>query len=239
MLGCQSQKKDYLIIATAANMQHAMLVISQAFTEQTDIKCEVIIGSSGKLTAQIVEGAPFDIFASADMKYPQVLFEQGMTLTQPKIYAFGQLVLLTTMQDIQPDVQQLTRDDIHHIVLPNPKIAPYGVAAMQVLNHYELTDQIQDKLVFGESISQTNQFILSGAAEIGFTCKSTVFSRVFLDKARWQELDSSLYSPLAQGVVILTKKEKSRLFYNFLFSADSRHILNKFGYFVPELINIQ
>jgi len=238
-MACQSPKNNNLIIATAANLQHAMLAITEAFTEQTGIKCEVIIGSSGKLTAQIVEGAPFDIFTSADMKYPRVLYKQGLAISTPKIYAFGQLILLTAMRDIQPDIHRLTGEDIHHIVLANPKIAPYGMAAMQVLDHYQLTDKIEDKLVYGESISQTNQFILSGAAEIGITCKSTVFSPVFLDKGRWQAIDSSFYSPLAQGVVILNKKQNSQLFYDFLFSEKSRLILNKFGYFVPELTDAQ
>ena len=233
-LGCGKEDHTKLTVAAAANMQFAMEELTRAFLEDTDIECETIISSSGKLTAQIKEGAPFDIFVSADMKYPNDLFENGFTTGEPDIYGYGKLVLWSMYEGVAPTIDLLTSEKISHIALANPKIAPYGVAAREVLKHHGIWERVQDKLVYGESIAQTNQFITSKAAEMGFTAKSVVLSPALNSKGRWRELNPDTYTPIAQGIVLLKGREsqqaKAQKFRDFLFSAKGKKILNKFGY---------
>ena len=129
-----------------------------------------------KLTAQIKQGAPFDIFVSADMKYPQDLFESSFSKEPPWVYALGKLVLWSKGRKLESVRSALQDSGVQHIAIANPMTAPYGKAAKEVLVKYHLWDEIQPKLVFGESISQTNQFIQSGAADFGFTAKSIVMA---------------------------------------------------------------
>jgi molybdate transport system substrate-binding protein len=236
---CEHRESEKLMIATAANMQFPMKELVRVFTENTGIECETVISSSGMLTAQIREGAPFDIFVSADMKYPAELSQGGFTRSPPEIYAYGKLILWTLDRGLDPSLELLTSDLIRHIALANPKTAPYGVAAVEVLKGVGIYERVENKLVFGESISQTSQFVVSKAAEIGFTAKSVVLSPDLQDKGNWIEMDTKYYSPIAQGVVILKNRKKrinqAKKFHDFLFSSKGKEILNKFGYSVPAL----
>ncbi len=233
---CRQQQSDTLHIAVAANMQFAMKELSKEFTHQTGIACDLIISSSGKLTAQIKEGAPFDVFVSADMKYPNELFTSGHTTKKPKIYAYGKLVMWSMIDDIKPSITILKSPQIKHIALANPKTAPYGAAAIEVLKKYDVYNDVKDKLVFGESISQTNQFIISKSAEIGFTSKSVVVSPEIKGEGNWVDVKETDYPAIAQGIVILkndaTKQTNATIFYDFLFSASAKKILENYGYLV-------
>ena len=230
---CQRDDTASLNIATAANMQFAMQAITTAFTMETGIKCNMIVSSSGKLTAQIREGAPFDVLVSANMKYPQALHEDSLSWTEPKVYAYGKLVLWSMAASIMPDIESLGSDSLKFVAVANPQNAPYGQAAMKVLENLGHLPDIESKLVYGESIAQTNQFITSGAAELGFTAKSVVLSNQMGGQGSWLEVDASLYDPIAQGVVLLKNSEQvdqARQFYNFLFSERAQSILVNFGY---------
>jgi len=232
---CQPTAYQGITIATAANVQYAMQDLIRAFTEQEGIPCQTIISSSGKLTAQIKEGAPFELFVSANLKYPQNLHQQGFTLEPPKVYARGKLVLWTQHQSLLPSPQILNHPKIQHIALANPKTAPYGEAALQALQKMGLATQLKEKLVFGESISQTNQFILSQSAEIGFTARSVVVSPKLKGKGKWVEINQAFYQPIEQGVVLIKntqikKVAQARKFYQFLFSEKAQKILQKHGY---------
>ncbi len=233
IIGCTKSNPTEVTIATAANMQFVMKEIVAAFEQETGISCAVIISSSGKLTAQIQEGAPYDIFVSADMKYPETLYTNGYTIDAPKIYGYGQIVLWSVSQDITPSLESLTDNKIEHIAIANPKMAPYGEAAISILKQTGIYDQISEKLVYGESISQTNQFITSGAAQIGFTAKSVVLSSQMKGKGHWIAINKNLYTPIAQGAVILKRDAVSNAtqkFHAFLFSSKSKEILENFGY---------
>ena len=233
---CKTSSINNLHIATASNMQFAMKAIIEAFEAETSIKCEMIVSSSGKLTAQIKEGAPYDIFVSADMKFPNRLYKDGFSIAEPQNYAKGKLVLWSMKEEIQPSIAMLISADINHIALANPKTAPYGKAAMETLDFYKLTHQVQEKLVYGESISQTNQFISLEAAEIGFTAKSVVSAPFMKGKGRWIEIPDSVYSPIEQGVILLKNaKKEASLFYEFLFSKKGKAILVDYGYEVEQL----
>jgi len=239
LAGCQKKaEQKALRIATAANMQYAMEAITEAFEKETGFRCEVILGSSGKLFAQIREGAPYDLFLSADLKYPETLHDLGLTAAPPRIYANGQLVLWTLSDALTPSLEGLKSDTIAHIALANPKTAPYGRAAMEVLAANGLYDSLQKKLVYGESIAQTNQFITSGAATAGFTSLGTVLSPEMKGKGHWIPIDRNTHSPIEQGVVLLEKKNGKHLaaesFYAFLFSPKGKEILQNFGYSANE-----
>jgi molybdate transport system substrate-binding protein len=234
LVSCSEKKKATITIATAANMQFAMNEITTKFFQQTGVKCEVIVSSSGKLTAQIKEGAPYDIFISADLKFPNELFVSGFTIAKPTVYAYGKLVIWTLNENIQPSFEILKSNQIKHIAVANPKTAPYGLAAEEVLKKEGLFQQIEEKLVYGESIAQTNQFITTQAAEIGFTAKSVVLSPNIKGKGTWIEINNTTYAPISQGVVLLKNgtgnKNHAQQFFNFLLSAEGREILNNFGY---------
>ncbi len=231
-----ANQDDRITIAVAANMQFAMEELTEAFSRQTGIACQMTISSSGKLTAQIKEGAPFDVFVSANMKYPEEIRRSGLAATPPQIYAYGKLVLWTMQDDLPPSLDILTDPQIRHIALANTRTAPYGMAAMALLQNLQLLDQVTDKLVYGESIAQTNQFVITGAAEVGFTAMSVVLSPQLKRKGRWVAIDPSLYPPIEQGVVVIQHddgpKEQARKFYEFLFSPEAQSILTAFGYAV-------
>lgn len=237
-ISCHRAPSEKIIVAVAANMQVPMEAIVKEFTEKHGISCELIIGSSGKLTAQIVEGAPYDIFVAANMKYPGMVYAEGRALDIPKVYAHGKLVLWSMSADTPVSIDALTEPYIRHIAIANPKTAPYGVAAMEVLHHYGLFDKVENKLVYGESIAQTNQFITSKAAQIGFTAMSTVLSPQMKGKGSWVELDAEYYSPISQGVVKIKREGMERSgvneLYDFLFSGEAKEILKVFGYLMHE-----
>ncbi len=227
-----------LTIATAANMQFAMAALSAQFTKQTGIKTNLVISSSGKLTAQIKEGAPYDILVSANMKYPNEIQKFGLAATAPKVYAHGKLVLWSMQKNTRPSIEILRADMVKHIALANPKTAPYGQAAIDVLKHYGIYKFCQNKLVYGESIAQTNQFITSRATEVGFTAKSVVLSQEMKGRGEWIDLDPSTYSRIEQGIVRIKRahelQEEADSFYNFMFSEEAKKILTEFGYAVDE-----
>lgn len=233
-LGCQNDSSQPpLRIATAANMQYATQVITQVFTEETGVPCEMVVGSSGKLMAQVKAGAPFDVFLSADVKYPQELYSTGFTSGPPTVYASGKLVLWTTLSGFTPDISQVQEASVRHIALANPETAPYGKAAMQALQNAGFYESVEEKLVYGESIAQATQFIQSGAAEMGFTAKSMILSGKIAEEGSWLMVDERLYDPIRQGAVIIKKEEShpaAEQFLAFLQSQRARDILANFGY---------
>jgi molybdate transport system substrate-binding protein len=231
---CDVEDKNKLRIAVAANLQFAIEELVQDFSEKTGVPCEIIVSSSGKLTAQIIEGAPFDLLLSADMKYPQELYDRGFTLFEPDIYGYGNLILWTLHDNLIPDLETLRSEEVTHIAIGNPKTAPYGVSAMEVIKKIGIEEAIRKKLVFGESIAQTNQFIISEAVDLGFTSKSVVMSKQMKDRGVWKEVDKDLYTPMAQGMVVLKSREafktKAIQFRDYILSSEGKEILSKFGY---------
>ncbi|MBD8489057.1 molybdate ABC transporter substrate-binding protein [Echinicola sp. CAU 1574] len=237
LFSCHSPKNRPLNIATAANMQFAMKALIEDFSLQTGIECEMVTSSSGKLTAQIKEGAPYDIFVAANMKYPKAIFDAGLAERPPQVYALGKLVLWSIKEKNYLDLTDYTWSTVSHIAVANPKTAPYGEAAIQALNHLGVYEDLENKLVFGESISQTNQFILSGAAELGFTAMSVVKSPPMKSKGTWIKVPDSLYQSIEQGVILIKQKEgnseNASKFYEFLFEKKAHEILKEYGYEIP------
>ncbi|HEX5152173.1 MAG TPA: molybdate ABC transporter substrate-binding protein [Parafilimonas sp.] len=228
-----------ITVAVAANMQYTINAIIAEFNKTDKTQIDVVLGASGKLTQQIIQSAPFDIFISADTAFPKKLADTGFAAETPKVYAQGLLVLWSAKPDIRPkpDLKLLLNDNVQHVAIANPKTAPYGAAAEFILKKYNLYDKIAPKLVTGESITQTTQFIATQAADVGFTAKSIVISDEMKDKGKWIELNPKDYPPIKQAAVLLKYGQENhaaeaKKFYNFLFSSAAKVIYKKFGYIV-------
>lgn len=226
-----------ITVAVAANVQYAMEELKAEFKKETGIDVTVIIGSSGQLTAQIKEGAPYDIFISADMKYPEVLFKEKAAIDSPRVYAMGSLVVWTTGKGITFDkkLNALLSKKISKIAIANPRTAPYGSAAVEALKHFGIYGKVKNKLVYGESIAQVNQFTYGSAVDAGFTAKSVVLSPQMKGKGSWMVIDPGSYKSIEQGCVILkygfdNHRAESKKFFDFLFSQKAKNILLKYGY---------
>ena len=228
-----------ITVAVAANMQYTMEALKAEFNKADNTQIDVVLGASGKLTQQIIQSAPFDIFISADTAFPKKLADTGFAAEPPKVYAQGLLVLWSAKDNIQPkaDLKMLLNDDIKHIAIANPKTAPYGAAAEFILRKYNLYDKVSSKLVTGENITQTSQYIATQAADIGFTAKAIVISDEMKGRGKWIELNRNDYPPIKQAAVLLKYGQENhaaeaKKFYDFLYSAKAKEIYKKFGYIV-------
>lgn len=228
-----------LTVAVAANMQYTIRELIAEFNKTDKTTIDVVLGASGKLTRQIQNGAPFDIFIAADKEFPQKLANNHFTLEPPKVYAQGLLVLWSAKPAVQParDLKLLVGPAIKSIAIANPKTAPYGSAAESILKKYKLYDIVSTKLVTGESISQTSQFIATQNADIGFTAKAIVISGEMKGKGKWVELNTQDYPPIEQAAALLkhaqqNSEAEAKKFYTFLYSAKAKAIYKKFGYIV-------
>ncbi|WP_157998136.1 molybdate ABC transporter substrate-binding protein [Aquimarina agarivorans] len=239
MNSCNTQKKEPLLIAAASNMSHVLTELNDEFEQQTGIAISLITASSGKLTAQLMAGAPYDVFISASAKYPKHLISANKKYEQPITVATGKLIMISNKK-IESSVQHfITSTAVKKIAIPNPKIAPYGLASEELLHNWGVYQHVAYKLVFGESVGQTNQFILSGAADVGFTSKSLLFvNNNTFNKQHYREIDKRFYKPLEHQLVITsnneTTKTKAGKYANFMRTEKAKTILKKYGYDVPE-----
>ena len=227
-------------IAVAANVSYAIEDLKDAFAKKhPDTKVQVILGSSGKLTAQIKNAAPYDLFMSANMKYPEALYADKMALTKPVVYAKGTLAYLSVKSyDLSKGIDIVKDTKIKKIAVANPKTAPYGIAAKEALENAGLYDAVKNKFIFGESVSQTVSFTVT-AADLGFIAKSSLYSKQmqqYKEGKHWREVDPKLYTPIEQGIVILKRgagNAEVKAFYDFMLSDEAKNILLKFGYRLP------
>jgi len=226
-------------IAVAANVSYAIEDLKKEFRkEYPDTKINVILGSSGKLTAQIKNGAPYTLFMSANMKYPEALYRDKIAITKPIVYAEGSLVMFSVKkQDFSKGIKLLLDKKIKTVAIANPKTAPYGKVSLEALKYVKIYEEVKSKFVYGESISQTVAYT-STAADLGFVAKSALYSSKmsrYKKGVNWMEVNSSYYTPIEQGLVILKNGKNSsetKAFYDFLQSAKAKKIFKDFGYIV-------
>ena len=237
LLGFATLSAGEINIAAAANLGNVMEVLKKEFNVlHPETKIQVILGSSGKLTAQIKHGAPYGLFMSADMKYPEALYNEKIAVTKPVVYAQGALAFLSLKErNYNTNMSVLKSKDIKKIAIANPQTAPYGVAAVEALKNAGLFEELKEKLVYGESISQTVTYATS-AADIGIIAKSSLFSPQmshFKESVHWSDINETLYTPISQGMVILKKGESNtevKAFYDFVLSSKAKEVLKNFGY---------
>lgn len=228
-----------LTVAVAANVKYAFGDLAAAFSQQSGIEVQSVVSSSGKIAAQVKNGAPFDVFLSADMDFPEALHKDGFAAAAPRIYAYGALVLWTQKGiDLGKGMQVLTDASVQKIAVANPKLAPYGREALKALDYYKLRTNVEAKLVYGESIAQVNQYVDLKSVDVGFTAKSVVLAPETAGRGQWAEVPKESYQPIAQGVVVLkhgaaSNAEAAQKFLAFLSSPPARAIFHKYGYTLP------
>ena len=234
-------KAQPLLIAVASDLKYAMDDIVAGFRKQyPDVKVEVVMGSSGKFYQQIINGAPYHLYFSADITYPQKLQKQQLTAYEVKPYAIGRIVLWSRTRDAsQLTWQDLTDSQIRNIAIANPNHAPYGKRAQEALEHAGLWDQVQDKLVFGENIAQAAHFVYSGAADIGIIALSLALSPNLQKqiKGNYYLIEESFHQPLEQGYVILKGAENHSAaiaFSEHVGNEETRAIFRKYGFALPD-----
>jgi len=223
-----------VVIATSANVSFTINRLIKEFNKiYPNIKIVPIIGSSGKLTSQIINQAPFDIFLSADIFFPTKLDRLNLTKSKPIIYAYGKLALFSSKKrDFSKKIKILLDKKIKKIAISNPKIAPYGKAAIEALKKTKILNKIRYKLIYAQSVSQTFFYTLK-ACDVGIVALSSFYSdkfKHFKKNINWIEIDKSLYTPIAQAMVLLTDKKEVKLFFDFLQSDKAKKIFKNFGY---------
>ncbi|MBI2385690.1 MAG: molybdate ABC transporter substrate-binding protein [Elusimicrobia bacterium] len=230
---------ESLSVAVAANMMPVMEEIRPGFLAETGVDLVLTPGASGKFVAQIENGSPFDLFVSADMEFPEKLFQDGFAAAKPDRYATGTLILWTLKKmDLSQGLSALKDASIVKIALADPVTAPYGRQAEAALKASGVHDAVSAKLVYGESLGQANQFITTRAADAGFTARSIVETAQWKDKGVWVEVDQALYTPIDQGLVILkhgarNNPKLSRRLRNYILGPKSRAVLKRYGYLLP------
>lgn len=228
-----------ITVAAAANLDPVMGKLVTAFNEDSSVTVKVTTGASGKFVSQIENGAPFDVFMSADMKFPEVVYKEGLALTAPKVYARGGLVLWTIKSlDLSKGMDILKDPSVSKISIAAPNAAPYGREAVNVFKYYGTYQDVKVKLVYGESLAQANTFVMTGAADIGITAKSTVLSGKAKDAATWIDVPMESYTLINQGVVVLSYAQgeafaAAKSFVDFLFTDKAKIIFKESGYDIP------
>ena len=234
LLSCRNDEAgNELNIAVAANMKTPMDSIVSVFEDKSRIKCNLYSNSSGTLNVQIIQGAPYDIFFSANQVYPVKLFEKGIAKA-PILYGKGSLVLVShSNMDNQNLATLLESDEINKIAVAFEESAPYGLAGMETLESLNLKTDLIDKIVIGESVGQVNQLFVSNAVDAAFTSFS--FIKSYSEPFYYSKVNDTLYSPILQSAaVISTKNSKKTMiqekFISFLRTNECKAILNYYGY---------
>jgi molybdate transport system substrate-binding protein len=229
-------------VAAAADLSVALQEAAAGYEKRTGVAVKLSFGASGALTQQIQNGAPFDIFFSADMDYPRQLISggqaDGATLYR---YAVGRLVLWVP-EDSPLDVEHkgievLLDPSVKKIAVANPQHAPYGRAAFATLKHYGLDQKVADKLVVGENIAQAAQFVESGNAQAGFVALAHALAPAMQGKGKYWLVPADAYPPLDQGVVLISPsahRQDAAAFLEYVKSADFAAVLRRYGFSLPE-----
>jgi molybdate transport system substrate-binding protein len=231
---------EEITIAAASNLNFAFREIATEYEKASGNQVRLTFGSSGNFYAQIQNGAPFDLFFSADIEYPQKLEEVGLTVPGSlDQYAIGRIVLWTGHEsriDVTKGMEALREPTVKKVAIANPKHAPYGRAAVAAMEYFKVYDQVKDKLVLGENISQAAQFIESGACDIGIIALSLAVTPVMKSKGIYWEIPAVAHLPLEQGVVILKsskQQESAKQFLAFIKGVQGQEIMKRNGFTQP------
>jgi molybdate transport system substrate-binding protein len=229
-------------VAAASDLNAALSDVIARFGGAHDVDVSVSYGSSGTFYAQLLNQAPFDLFLSADVAYPNQLAARGLTLPQSEFtYAIGHIAVwapASSPLDLEHEgLQALTPSSVAHVAIANPEQAPYGRAAVAAMQAAGVYDRLRTKLVIGENVAQTMQFVQSGAADVGIVALSLALAPSVKGKGRVFEIPSSTYPRLEQGGTILkgaVDVDAARALRGFLLSADGQAILKQYGFSTPD-----
>tara|TARA_R110002096_G_scaffold77896_8_gene183375 strand:+ start:12494 stop:13246 length:753 start_codon:yes stop_codon:yes gene_type:complete len=230
---CGKSESNKLQVAAASSLAGAFQALGDAYTAKTGTKISLILSSSGKLQQQIREGAPYDVFASANLSYLHDLETSGdIAKSSIRIYAEGRLAIWTKSSDAPADLAALGDSKYEHIAIANPEHAPYGTAAREALQSIGLWDKIESRVVRGSSVRQAMQYVESGNAEVGVIAHSLALH----GGGSFSLVPSSMHKPLQQGIGIVAKTKKTteaQSFLDFLASDEGAKILLPFGLSAP------
>ncbi len=226
-----------ITVAAAADLQSAMQDVAAAFQKETGKEVKVIYGSSGNFFQQIQNGAPFDMFFSANLDYAKKLESSGLTASGSYYqYARGKIVVWVPNDskiNIDSGLKSFLDSAVKKIAVANPQHAPYGQAAVAAMQNEAVYEKVKDKLVLGENISQTASFVVSGAADVGVVALSLALSPNMKDKGRYVEIPVTEYPPIEQACVILNSskdKETAKQFLSYLKTAAVGDTLKRYGF---------
>ena len=230
-----SAHADDIYLAVATNFTAAMKEIVTKFEQSHEHKVITSFGSSGKIYAQIKHGAPFQLFLSADQTKPEILEQEGFTVAGSRFtYAIGALALWSIKPNfVGNDFSRLQTNSFNKLALANPKLAPYGVAALEVLDALKLKQFTEAKWVQGENIAQTYQFVATGNADLGFVALSQIMDKGHIQAGSSFIIPRQLYSPIRQDAVLLKRAKTSagaKALHDYLKSAEAKNIIHAFGY---------
>ena len=223
-------------VVVAANLKTAMDSIQKVYkTKYPNDVIQITYGASGKFYEQISNGAPFDLFFSADMNYPKLLKNKGFAVSPIKLYAIGRLAIWSKKIDPNKDkMNSLLDPKVKKISIANPKTAPYGAKAIESFKYYKIYDKIKNNLVYGENIAQAAQFVALGAAEIGVIALSDALSPAMKkEKGKYYVIPQQSHNPLEQGCVILKHGKANaaaKRFYDYISTEKAVQIFTYYGY---------
>jgi len=235
MLVMSAASADEVVVAVAANFTAPIQAIAKDFEKDTGHKLTASFGATGQFYAQIQNGAPFDVFLSADASTPEKLEKENRTVRGSRFtYAVGTLALWSAKEGYVDDKgAALKKNDYRHLSIANPKAAPYGLAATQVLAKLGLTEATKDKIVTGESITQAYQFVSTGNAELGFVALSQIYKDGKLTSGSAWLVPADLYDPIKQDAVILSKGKDNaaaKALVDYLKGPKAAAVIKSFGY---------
>lgn len=230
-----------ITIAAAADLKFAMGEIVTAFKQGNPAdEVDVIYGSSGKFHTQIQQGAPYDLYFSADIGFPRELAKVGLAASEVRPYAFGRIVLWSASRDAAGmTLESLEDPSITRIAIANPKHAPYGKRAEEALRASGLWEKVEPKLVYGENISHTAQFVQSGNAQVGIIALSLAISPELAAKGGYWLIPDKLHGPLEQGYIVTRRAEGNPLaarFADYMNSKPARAVMTRYGFVLPDEI---
>ena len=236
LMGTTVFAQQKVSVAAASDLKFALDSIITLYKQQNPKEdIQVTYGSSGKFFEQIQHDAPFDVYFSADYKYPQLLKDKGLAISEVKIYGIGRIVIWSKKLDPNKlKMKSLLDSKVKKVAIANPDHAPYGARAKESLEFYKIYDKVKPNLVFGENISQTAQFVTMGAADIGIVALSLALSpSMQKENGKFYLIPENAHQPLEQGYVVLKhakENESAVKFYNFITTPAAVAILTHFGF---------
>ncbi len=240
LISCNTQKNSVLRIASASSLRPVLEELIITFSKLEQVKIELITASSGKLASQIEVGAPYDIFFSANKKYSTYVKAKLHLKDSIKTFAKGKLALLVSKKKNTHCnlLQALKQQNIKRIAIANPKLAPYGMASLELFQNLSIKATLSSKIVYGENISQVNQFLKSNAVDAGLTAFSTLKSIGFKEEYYKYEIPASLHQPIFNTTLILSKNTtqhtQAEKFVSYLQTTPAKRILVSYGYDVSK-----
>jgi molybdate transport system substrate-binding protein len=236
-----SSPATVITVAAASDLKFALTEIAASYEKNSGQKINLLFGSSGILSTQLLQNAPFDIFMSADESLVFKLADAGKTQDRGRLYAIGRIGFFVpkgsplkadgTLKDLAASLRD---GRLKQLAIANPEHAPYGQRARQALEHVNLWANVQAKLVMGENVSQAAQFAISGSAQAGIIAQSLVLSPTVADKGQFELIPESWHQPLNQRMVLLkTAAASAKQFYDYMASAYAKDVLKRYGFGLP------